>query len=293
MPVAAYKKIGKFEVRRIIRSTGSSDLYECVDLDLQTKVAIKIFDVKKRLLRKLPYSRSSWKNRFMREARILARIDHPHVIGVRELSYIDGKPYYVMPYIETSLLFEMGKDGGISGYAPELDGAPAPQQLPIVRAVEIMFQLTSGLSAFHGRGLVHRDIKPGNVLLTRLKTGLVKLCDPGMVKYPDFEESKAGYWIGTEEYLAPEQKKSATDVDARADVYAVAVLCYRMISGKLPEGAFPPLNEEVKEVPDPLNTLVMNSLSPDVEKRPNNALELLKQLAPIRAKLRQAGIANG
>ena len=293
MPTAAYEKIGKYEVKRIIRSTGSSDLYECFDPDLKVRAAVKIFDVKKRLLDKLPYSMESWHNRFMREARLLAQIDHPHVIGVRELSYIEGKPFYVMPYVETSLLYEMGKDGGIRGYAPELDGAPGPRKLPVARAVEIMFQLSSALAAFHGRGLVHRDIKPGNVLLTKLHTGLVKLCDPGMVKYPDFEESQAGYWIGTREYLPPEQKRSATDVDARADVYAVAVLGYRMMTGRLPEGAFTPLKEEVAEVSDNLHNLVMSAMSPKPEDRPKNALELLKGLALIRAQIRQSGGGNG
>lgn len=287
MPTAAYEKIGKYEVKRIIRSTGSSDLYECFDPDLQVRVAVKIFDAKERLLKKLPYSRESWQRRFMREASLLAQIDHPHVITVKELSYIDNKPFYVMPYIDTSLLYEIGKDGGISGYAPELDKVPGAQKLKVVRAVDIMFQLTSALAAFHGRGLVHRDIKPGNVLLTRLHTGLVKLCDPGMVKYPDFEESQAGYWIGTREYLAPEQKKSATDVDARADIYAVGVLGYRMITGELPSGVLSGPQEDVAEVPDTLNDLVMRCMSHKKKRRPANALELLKELAPVRAMIRQ------
>ena len=161
MPKAAYEHIGKFQVKRIIRSTGSSDLYECVDPDLQTRVAVKVFNPKERLLAALPYSIDNWRVRFMREARILAKIDHPHVISVKELSYIDDEPFYVMPYIKTNLLYEMGKDEGTEGYAPELQDAPEPRKLSIKRSVEILFQVSSGLSAFHGRGLVHRDIKPG------------------------------------------------------------------------------------------------------------------------------------
>jgi len=288
MPTAAYEKIGKFDVKRIIRSTGSSDLYECYDADLETRVAVKIFDPKKRLLDALPYSVDNWRKRFMREVRILAQIDHPHVISVRELSYIDGKPFYVMPYIESCLLYEMGKDGGVEGYAPELGGVPGPQKISIIRATEIMFQLASALSAFHGRGLIHRDIKPGNVLLTKLNVGLVKLCDPGLVKSPESEESMAGYWIGTEDYIAPEQRKSSTDVDFRADIYALGVLGYRMLTGELPKGVFSGPKEDVQEVPDDLNDLLMLCMSRKVNRRPKHALEFLKQIAPIRARIRQS-----
>jgi len=287
MPQAAYEKIGKFEVKRIIRSTGSSDLYECFDPDLQIRVAVKIFDVKERLLKKLPYSMESWQRRFMKEARVLAHIDHPHVVDVHELSYIDNKPFYVMPYIETSLLYEMGKDGSVQGYAPELKDVSGPKKLALSRVVEILYQLASGLAAFHGRGLVHRDIKPGNVLLTRLNNGLVKLCDPGMVKFPNSEESKAGYWIGTPEYLAPEQKRSATDVDARADIYPLGVLGYRMLTGELPGGVFAEPKIVVSDVPDELNDLIMRSMAKNPKERAAHALEFLKEIAIIRAGIRQ------
>ena len=76
------------------------------------------------------------------------------------------------------------------------------------------------------------------MLLTKLGGGLVKLCDPGLVKVPESEESLAGYWVGTADYLPPEQRRSATDVDARADVYALGVLGYRMLTGELPGGVF-------------------------------------------------------
>lgn len=286
MPKAAYEHIGKFQVKRIIRSTGSSDLYECVDPDLQTRVAVKVFNPKERLLIALPYSIDNWRVRFMREARILAKIDHPHVISVRELSYIEDKPFYVMPYIETNLLYEMGKDAGTEGYAPELKDAPGPRKLSIKRSVEILFQMSSGLAAFHGRGLVHRDIKPGNVLLTKMGGGLVKLCDPGLMKAPESEESLAGYWVGTVDYLSPEQRRSATDVDARADVYALGVLGYRMLTGELPGGVFSGPKADVPEIPDALNDMIMCAMSRKIKKRQLSALDFLRQISPIRAQIR-------
>jgi len=293
MPQPAFEKVGKYVVKRVIRSTGSSDLYECVDPDLQVRVAVKVFDVKDRLLKKVPYSRESWQRRFLNEARLLARIDHPHVIAVRELSYIEGKPFYVMPYVATNLLYEMGRDGPAKNYAPEIRNTPDARALDVGRACDILSQVGSALSAFHGRGLVHRDIKPANVLLTQLDTGLVKLCDTGMVKFPDSEESQAGYWIGTEDYIAPEQKRDASSVDARADIFALGVLGYRMLCGCLPQGAFEQPVEINADTPQALNELVMRSLSPNLEKRPINALAFLKEIAPIRAKLRTKGATRG
>ncbi|NVK17245.1 MAG: serine/threonine protein kinase [Methylocystaceae bacterium] len=293
MPEAAYNKIGKFEVKRILRSTGSSDIYECFDPDLETLVALKLFNPKERLLDALPYDIDNWRIRFLREARILAKLDHPHVISVRELSYVEDTPYYVMPFMETSLLYEMGKDPGGDGYAPELDKVPPAQKIGVLRTVEVMFQLGSALSAFHGRKLVHRDIKPGNVLLTRLHSGLVKLCDPGLMKVPESEESLSGYWVGTLEYLAPEQRRNAAVVDARADIYSLGILGYRMLTAELPSGILSGPKEDVPEVPDDLNDLMMRMMSRKLKRRPKDALDFLKELAPIRARLKRNGIKHG
>ncbi|WP_167730206.1 serine/threonine-protein kinase [Terasakiella sp. SH-1] len=289
MPKAAYDKIGKYLVKRVIRSTGSADLYEGFDPDLEQKVALKIFLIKERLLKKLPYSRESWQRRFIREAKLLSQIDHPHVISLRELSTWEEKPFYVMPYVETNLLYEMGVDGDLEHYAPELQDAPLARQLTVLRSVEILYQTASALAAFHGRGLVHRDIKPANILLTKKKKGLVKLCDPGMVKFPNSEESLGGYWIGTEDYIAPEQKRSAMDVKATADIYALGVMGYRMLVGHLPAGVFSGPKEDVAAVPEALNDLIMRSMSRKVKRRPINALAFLTELAPIRADLRRRG----
>lgn len=287
--VTAIAQIGKYQIKRRIRSTGSSDLYECFDPDLEVRVAVKLFNPKKRLLDVLPYDEENWRIRFLREARTLAMIDHPHVIAVRELSYQDNRPFYVMPFVETSLQYEMGSD-----YAPEelaadqQDVGPACK-LSLSRSCDILFQLASGLSAFHGRGFVHRDLKPGNVLLTRLNDGLVKLCDPGLMKAPHSEESLAGYWMGTEEYLSPEQRKCAKNVDARTDVFALGVLGYRMIMGELPSGSLQPMSEEVADIPKELEELILMAMAQKKEKRPNTALEFLQKIAPIRVKIKQRG----
>jgi serine/threonine-protein kinase len=153
-----------------------------------------------------------------------------------------------------------------------------------------------GLAAVHDSGFVHRDLKPANVLLTRRKGGAVKLCDFGMVKFPDWSESRAGTWLGTPDYIAPEQRENAPAVDARADVYSLGALGYRMLGGRLPVGRFPSLIELGIAVPPALDALVMSCLSSSRKDRPSEAGELLTKLdaatAPAAAPRRVARVVS-
>ena len=282
MATSTYKHIHKYQVIRLVRSTGSADLYECFDPALRMRVALKMFKIKKRLLNKLPYSQEQWRTRFIREARLLARIDHPHVVNVKELGEYEGNLFYVMPFIETCLTFEMGLDGERDNYAVEIQHAPDACALTVERSVQLLLQISSALTAFHRRNLVHRDLKPGNILLTRLHDGIVKLCDPGLVKFPNTDESQAGYWIGTEDYIAPEQKKDARNVDARADIYALGVLGYRMLSGALPQGAFKAPHELNSGIPEEISRFILSSLSPDKMERPEDGFSFQRQLKDLQ-----------
>jgi len=281
------ERIGKYEVVRLIRSTGNSDLYLCHDLDLEAKIVIKVFAAKDRLLEALPYTRENWRTRFINEARLLGQIDHPNVISVREMLWLESEPCYVMPWVETSLLNEMGKDAeGESGaYPPELDDIPYSKKLSINRSIDLLSQIAAGLKAFHDLGLVHRDIKPGNILISQVNTGDVKICDPGLVKFPDNDESLGDYWFGTRDYISPEQLGCEPEIDRRADFFSLGVIGYRMLSGKLPVGVFPGLDEEVNDIPAALNDLIMACLSNDKNMRPDDTDRTLEQLELAKASL--------
>jgi serine/threonine-protein kinase len=267
------KQIGKYGVRSVIVSTAYSTVYQGVDPDLKVGVALKVFDLKgKSAGPDSTHGPDYWRERFFREARLLARIDHPHIISVRDMGTAeDGRPYFVMPLIDANLVFEIGRDAMDEKSIARLPEELRPRAIPLARVQVILRQLLSALALLHQRGLVHRDIKPANLLLTRRKGGTVKLCDFGMVKFPDWSQSKAGTWLGTPDYIAPEQRENAPGVDARADVYSVGALAYRMLSGRLPVGRFPSLAELREDVPPALDGLVHACLSSGRKSRPSDA----------------------
>lgn len=274
------RRIGKYGVRSVIISTSYSTVYQGVDPDLKVGVALKVFDLKgKSAGPDSAHGADYWRERFFREARLLARIDHPHIIAVRDMGVgEDGRPYFVMPLIDANLVFEIGRDVMDERTVARLPAELRPRAIPLARAQVILRQLLSALALLHKRGLVHRDIKPANLLLTRRKGGAVKLCDFGMVKFPDWSQSKAGTWLGTPDYIAPEQRENAPGVDARADVYSVGALAYRMLSGRLPAGRLAPLAGAVPEIPDAFDALLMACLSSSRKHRPSDAADLLTKL---------------
>ncbi len=272
--------IGKYIVIKELTSTGFSRIVLCRDPDLEVNVAVKVFELKGGTAeKKAEYGPTVWMARFVEEARLLARLDHPRIVSVRDLSTTeDGEPFFVMPFIEASLVYEIGKDETDEAKIAKLDKQWRPRPLGLERTIHVLRQVLDGLAYLHRRRLVHRDVKPGNVLLTEKGGGDVKLCDFGMVKFPDWSLSRSGVWIGTLDYISPEQRRSAREVDSRADVYSSAALAYRMLTGSLPEGAFPRPHETVPKVPAAVSELIMRGLARDKEHRPRDAGEMLMLL---------------
>lgn len=271
-------RIGKYLVQGLIIRTDYSEVWRARDPDLGVDVAVKVFRYRQEPGRDRIYGPDFWRARFLAEARVLASLDHPHIVAVKELAQPEGaEPYFVMPYIEANLIYEIGPD--------EEKPNGRPRALALDRAVFLLRQICDAVAYLHRLGIVHRDLKPGNVLLTRKRGGSVKLCDFGMVKTPDTSGSRAGVWVGTLDYMAPEQRKDATRVDARADVYSLGALAYRVLAGALPVGAFPPPHAVAPMVPRALSDLVMAALAPDRSSRPANADVLLRRLEAIAATL--------
>ena len=277
---AKMERIGKYSVHGELVSTGYSTIYLCRDPNLDFNVAVKVFDPKDDAPgEKESHGRPYWQSRFLTEARIMARFDHPHIVAVKELSALaDGTPFFVMPFIEANLIDEMGTDAADPGVIAGLAEKDRPRRLAPERSLSLLRQLLAALAAVHRAGMVHRDVRPGNILLTRKRGGSVKLCDFGMVKFPEWKRSRYGLWIGTLDYIGPEQRQSPSGVDARADVYSAGALAYRMLTGSLPVGAFEPPRRLAPEVPAPLNDLVMAALAADKEKRPRDGGDMLRRL---------------
>jgi eukaryotic-like serine/threonine-protein kinase len=189
--------------------------------------------------------------RFMEEGRTCMRLKHPNILHVHECNTAeDGSPYLVMDLLEGVPLSAYTRNGG---------------RVSMAHAVPILHGMLAGLEAAHTQGVVHRDLKPGNVFLAREPQGLfaVKLLDFGIAKVMDVaggmgNKTKTGMLLGTPAYMSPEQIKSAKDVDSRADLWSAGVMFYEMLTGRT---AFPApteyarLSAVLQYDPEPIETI--------------------------------------
>lgn len=266
------ERIGKYVIHKSVAASGQARILLCKDPDLQIPVAVKAFAPKAEESPVL--SAPQWLARFQAEARALAAFDHPQVIAVKTMDKgADGAPFFVMPYMAGSLVAEIGRDG-------VTEGAEAARRLPLARAMAVLKQAAAGLMALHRNNYVHRAVRPSNLLLTARENGQLKLADFSMIKLPDRNPPLPDHWIGGTEYCAPEQRENATTVDARADVFSLGVLTYRLLTGELPQldsGAvqLPQRHQQV------LVDLVGRATDPNPDKRPAHAGAFLQALGQV------------
>jgi predicted Ser/Thr protein kinase len=198
--------------------------------------------------------------RFTREARALARLSHPNIVGVHEFGQVDGLHFFVMEFVDGVNLRQLQKTGRLS-----------PRQ-----ALEIVPQICDALQYAHDEGVVHRDIKPENVLVDR--KGRVKIADFGLAKIlarekEDLRLTGEGQVMGTPHYMAPEQIEHPLEVDHRADIFSLGVVFYEMLTGELPLGKFPPPSRRVR-VDVRLDEVVLHALEKEPERRYQQASEV-------------------
>lgn len=255
----------EYEVSEIIGRGGMGVIYKARDIQLDRMVAIK-------LLPPELSSRVDLVERFTREARALARLDHHNIVKVHDFSRTTaGHLYFVMEYVEGLDLSRIIRS------RPE--GTPPKDHQA---TLEIIGQICDALHYAHSKGIVHRDIKPANVLIS--KEGQVKVADFGLARATEpvdggtsLRDSEnmtiSGMIMGTLEYMAPEQREGMR-VDHRADIYAVGVLFYQMLTGYLPRGAFLPPSRRTLGVDARLDKVVLKALQTEPDQRYQRASEL-------------------
>jgi hypothetical protein len=208
--------------------------------------------------------------RFEREGRAMARLSHPGIVGVYETGVRDDTPYLVLEYVDGAALRTI------------MNGQPLRPD----RVRDIATRLCGALAAAHRAGLVHRDLKPENVLLT--PDGTVKLADFGLA-LPAEEQARltrSDVRVGTPAYMAPEQLEARGDVDARADLYAMGVMLYEMLTGRLPVGRFEKPSAHMPEAA-PFDDLVLRLLERDPARRLATAEEASVALRGGRPRRRR------
>jgi len=284
----ALEWIGKYQLIRPLGGGGFGEVFLALDPDIGRELAIKLFKPKDENLIAFATSSSEegmqkLQERFLAEAKILASLEHePHIINIIEFGRLDdGSPWYAMPYLPHSLRDILGQDVFDKRALEELPAEQQPVSLPLNQALPLLEQILSAMAAAHNKGLVHRDIKPANILLT--DNHQVRICDFGIAKAPDGQHSTVSHLgMGSRNYMAPEQRESAKHVDARADVYALGVLAYRIFTGRLPQGRFadPVLHQPA--LGTALNKWVLTALSEDADQRYTNATDMLQQFNQAR-----------
>jgi serine/threonine protein kinase len=213
---------GKFRIERALASGASGDVYEAIHLGLGSRVAVKV------LRRGIPETLTIRRKRFVREARVAARIQSDHVVRVFDIvAPEDGLTYIVMELLVGETLGERIRRIGA---------------LSAAEAVDYILQATKPLALLHDEGIVHRDVKPSNVFLARDADGKerIKLLDFGVAAFQQpvaRDQSSITFTdaiVGTPRYMAPEQVRASKSVDARADVWALGVTLYELLAGSPP-----------------------------------------------------------
>jgi serine/threonine protein kinase len=232
MPNLSGQSIGRYHIIEPLGEGGMATVYKAYDTRLETDVAIKVI----RTDRFTPEMLTEALKRFEREAKSLARLTHPNIVKVTDFGEYEGQPYLVMVYLPGGTLKErLGQPMPWSEVARTL--------IPVARALEFA----------HQRGIVHRDIKPSNILIT--ESGEPMLSDFGVAKIIGDEAvtglTGSGMAMGTPEYMAPEQVNAKT-ADGRADIYALGIVFYEMVTGRKPFQADTPLAILIKHISDPL-----------------------------------------
>jgi serine/threonine-protein kinase len=271
------KKIGKYDVLDVLGQGGMGIVYKAVDPAIGRKVAIKMmtggFAENPDLLK-----------RFQREAQSAGALQHPNIVIIYELgTHENGNPYMAMEFIDGESLESIVANR---------------KRMSLVDKLGIMIQLLNGLQYAHAHGIVHRDVKPANVMV--LKDGSIKIVDFGIARISDNSMTKTGQIVGTINYMSPEQFNGHV-VDGRSDIFSSGVLLYEFLTGALPfDGAEtpsvilkilndppPPLKEHLQNFPPELEECLLRALSKDREERYGTAEDFAFDLARIQESLKK------
>jgi serine/threonine protein kinase len=252
------KQFGAYEIVAPLGEGGMAAVYKAYQPAMERFVAVKV------LSRTLVAESNEFTNRFQREAIMLAQLQHPHILPVFDYGQKDGYSYIVMPFLQNGTLAELLQ--------------ARRRTLPEIH--QIMTQIGGALGYAHARGMIHRDVKPSNVLID--EQGNCLLTDFGLARMMQASSDRltsAGTIMGTPAYMSPEQGKGDS-VDGRSDLYSLGIIFYEMLTGRVPYQDNFPMMVVIKHIRDPLPSV--RELAPEL----NDAIErvVIKSLAKETAE---------
>jgi len=245
---------GRYELEELVGTGGMSSVYRAQDRLLERKVAIKLLHEH--------YTRDEdYVERFRREARAAAKLSHPNIVTVIDRGEADGRQFIVFEYVDGQNLKQLVEEQG---------------RLPVRTALELAIEIGRALAFAHANGLVHRDVKPQNVLLGN---GDVKVTDFGIARSVDVKSglTETGTVLGTSDYIAPEQA-SGHHVDALSDEYSLGVVVYELLAGTPPYTGDSFVAVAMRHVSDPVPSIAL--VRPDVPLRLDAALRRAMAKSP-------------
>jgi eukaryotic-like serine/threonine-protein kinase len=260
----------RYLILRKLGSGGMADVYLAEDKELGRRVALKLLDDRHA-------NDDQFVERFRREAQSAAGLNHPNIVSIFDRGQAEGTYYIAMEYLDGRTLKELLVRNG-------------PTPVPI--AIDYARQILGALAFAHRGGIVHRDIKPHNIVVR--KDGRLKVTDFGIARSGASQMTEAGSIVGTAQYLSPEQARGAP-VDARSDLYSLGIVLYEMLTGEVPYTGDAPVEIAMKhltavpeppsklrpDVPHDLDAIVMRALAKDPEQRYGSAEEMDADLARV------------
>lgn len=257
----------QLEIIELLGQGGMGAVYKARQKHLDRLIALKVIPPE-------AATDPAFAERFAREARALARLNHPNIVTVYDFGQSKGVYFLLMEFVDGLNLRQTMASGNLS-----------PQE-----ALAIVPHICDALQYAHDQGIVHRDVKPENVLLD--KTGRVKIADFGLAKLltqspMDYTLTHSMQVMGTPRYMAPEQIEHPTEVDHRADIYSLGVMFYEMLTGELPMGRFAPPSQKV-QIDIRIDEIVLRSLEKEPAKRYQHASDVKTELETVKSSPRVA-----
>ncbi|HJT76395.1 MAG TPA: serine/threonine-protein kinase, partial [Gemmataceae bacterium] len=264
------QSIGPYDLVEKVAEGGMGSIYRGRNRDTGQVVAVKIM---------APHVASNkvLLKRFEQEFRAASRLDHPNIVRALDYGEANAQPYLVMEFVEGESL----------GARIERDG-----RMPETEAIRVIAQVAQALHRAHKQGLIHRDVKPDNILVT--KDGQAKLADLGLVKETeaDLNLTRTGRGLGTPHFMAPEQFRNAKNATVQCDVYSLGATLYQMVTGELPFRSAGPLDAFMKKIQGDLTPprqlmpdlservdwAIRRAMSADPEHRPASCREFIEDL---------------
>lgn len=271
-PAGEPQQIGKYQIQKKIGAGGMGAVYLAMDTTLKRQVALKLLPREKA-------GNQTLVKRFKAEAQAAANLRHDNIVMVYEAGEADGSLYIAMEFVDGTDVANLVAKRGV---------------LPVSRSIEIIKQIAKALQHAHEKGIVHRDIKPGNILLRR--DGLAKLADMGLARslddHADTGITRAGTTVGTVDYMSPEQSRDSKAADVRSDLYSLGCTWYYMLTGSAPfsegsmtnklrahaETPLPDPRDKNSAVPEGVFAVLRRMTEKDPDRRYQTPSELIEDL---------------